>query len=273
MPPDTEAAAVVTMSVASHLPLDACGALVDTVDGAAEARSLAVRMSSAGAALAAMVCSCAVPETRESVPMASCVEWLPSVGRRAELEPGLTVDVGASYPVSALSTPVSAGGVVSGGGEDSATELVLARSSAGPLAVLDPAADAELSVADEAWLVRLASPSPAHVLAAADAVVEPRSSPELPAPTIHAEVVPDAEGLDTSATRAVVDDVACPSPASVPPTASPDELRATAPAVVPIASSSAAHDTLELTELLATASSSAPPPSVAHAPSVDPTPA
>ena len=69
--------------------------------------------------------------------------------------------------------------------------------------------------------------------AAAGGDVESRSSTGLPAPTVQAAVVPDAARDAASATRAIVD-AACASPASVPPTASADELSATGPAV-PIA--------------------------------------
>ena len=83
---------------------------------------------------------------------------------------------------------------------------------------------------DDDWLAVLETPSLADAIAAAgvaaaaaDGVVENRSSAELPAPTIHRAVVPDAAGDDTSATRAIVDS-ACTSPAAVPPTASADKL-------------------------------------------------
>ena len=104
--------------------------------------------------------------------------------------------------------------------------------------------------------------------AAADGDGEKRSSAELPAPTIQGAVVPAAASDDASAARALVDPA---SPASVPPTASPDELRATAP----IVAASDGQAALELSEVLASASeaSPAPPASVAHSVAVDPTPA
>ena len=143
MEPETEAVAVVVMSVASQLAVDARAALVGEVEGAAEAQSLAVRMSSAGSALAGMDCWCGVAETGRSVLIAVCVEWLPSIGRRAELEPELTEDVGASCPVSVPTMPVSAGCVVGDEGVDAEVELAVASSAAvRSLAVLDAAGTA-----------------------------------------------------------------------------------------------------------------------------------
>ena len=144
MEPETEAVAVVVMSVASQLAVDARAALVGEVEGAAEAQSLAVRMSSAGSALADMDRWCGVAETGRSVLIAVCVEWLPSVGRRAELEPELTEDVGASCPVSVPTMPVSAGCVVGDEGVEAEVELAVASSEAvRSLAELDAAGTAK----------------------------------------------------------------------------------------------------------------------------------
>ena len=93
--PEPVAVAVV-WSVASQLAVDAPSALVDVVDGAADAHSAAVRTSSAGSTLPDMVCSGAVAETSVSALTGVCVEWLGPVGSRAELEPKLAVDVEAS---------------------------------------------------------------------------------------------------------------------------------------------------------------------------------
>jgi hypothetical protein len=148
MEPGTEAAAmVVEMSVASQLAVDARAAVVDEeAEGAAEAQSPAVRMSSAGSALAdAMDCWCAVAGTGGSALMlAVCVEGAASVGRSAELEPKLTVDVGASCAVSAPAMPASAGSVVGDGGADAEVELAAASSAIRALAVPDAAGAAKL---------------------------------------------------------------------------------------------------------------------------------
>ena len=154
MTPETEAVAVVTVvvtSVASQLAVDARAALVGDVDGAAEAQSVAVRMSSAGSALADMVCSCAVAETRVPALFELCIEWLGSVGRRAELEPRLAEDVGASCPVSAPSMPASAGRVVGDEGEEAEAELVTISSTVAGLAAPDDAGASKLpaDVADK----------------------------------------------------------------------------------------------------------------------------
>ncbi len=138
MEPETEAVAVVVMSVASQLAVDARAALVGEVEGAAGAQSLA------GSALADMDCWCGVAETGRSVLIAACVEWLPSVERRAELEPELTDDVGASCPVSVPTMPASAGCVVGEEGVDAEVELAVASSAAvRSLAVLDAAGTAK----------------------------------------------------------------------------------------------------------------------------------
>ena len=92
-----KAVAVVLVSVASQLPVAPRPALVRGVDGAADAQPLAVRMPSPGSALADMVWSGAVAESRVSVVLIGLgVEWPGSVGRRPELEPKLAEDVGAS---------------------------------------------------------------------------------------------------------------------------------------------------------------------------------
>jgi hypothetical protein len=162
MGPETEAVAVVATSVSSQLPVDARGALADRVDGAAEAQPLVVRSPSAGSALADMVCWCAAAEARASVLITSCVERLPSVGRSAALEPELTVAVGASYPVSVPSTPVSAGRVVSGEGKDADVELVMTLSCVGTPDVLD-AAGAAVLAADMADTAAVSAPSTSTV--------------------------------------------------------------------------------------------------------------
>ena len=54
------------------------------------------------------------------------------------------MDVGASYPVSALSSLESAGRAVSDEGEDAEVQLVLASSAVGPLAVPEAAGTAKL---------------------------------------------------------------------------------------------------------------------------------
>ena len=137
MEPETEPVAVVLVLVASQLAVEARAALVGDVDGAAEAQSLAVRMSSAASALADMVCSSAVAETRVSV----LTEWLGFVWEGAELEPKLAVDVGASYPVSAPSMP---GPVVSDEGEDAEVERVIIPGIVAGLVVPDAAGTAKL---------------------------------------------------------------------------------------------------------------------------------
>ena len=185
------------MSVASQLAVDARAALVDEVDGAAEAQSSAVPMPSAGSGAAVMGCWCAVAETGRSVLTAGCVE---SVGRRAELEPKLTPDVGASWPVSEPTMPaVSAGCVVSGeGGADAEAELVVASTAVGTLVVLDAAGAAKLpaEVADQRAvspssiatleLVRAQSRAGASPLVADDTVSIPPGSPT----PVHTAVAP-----------------------------------------------------------------------------------
>ena len=71
-------------------------------------------------------------------------ERLASVGRRAELEPKLALDVGASCAVRAPSAAVSAGRVVSDDGVDAAEEALAIRSS--PAAVPDAAGTPTLPV-------------------------------------------------------------------------------------------------------------------------------
>jgi hypothetical protein len=125
----------------------------------------------------------------------------------------------------------------------------------------------------------LAAPSPPDVVAAAgdadaaaDVGVENRPSAGLPLIAVKGSVVPGAPADDTSATPAIVDP-ACSSPVSVPPTAAADELRLTVPAP-PIAAASVDQATLQLTDVLPSASEPSPPPQPSLAPSVpvDPTP-
>jgi hypothetical protein len=141
--PAAEAAAVAVLSTAPQLAVDARVALLGDADGAADAQSAPVRISSAGSALADMVCSCAVAETRGSVLTGVCVEWPGSVGRRAELEPNLAVDVGRAYPVSVPSMP---GLVVSHESEDAEVELVTMSGAVDELAAPDAPATAKLPV-------------------------------------------------------------------------------------------------------------------------------
>jgi hypothetical protein len=75
---------------------------------------------------------------------AYAAERLASVGRRAELEPKLALDVGASCPVREPSTPVSAGRVVSDDGVDAGEAALAMRSSAA--AVPDAGGTAKLPV-------------------------------------------------------------------------------------------------------------------------------
>jgi hypothetical protein len=165
MAPCTEAVAVAVVSIAPQLAVDAKVALVGDVDGAAGARSVAVRMSSAGSALADMVCSCAVAETRRSVLTGLCVERPGSVGRRAELETKLAVDVGASYPVSAPSMPASAGRVDESESEDAEVELVTTSSTVDELPAPDAAGTAELPAdVAESRAVSASSSDPAQVV-------------------------------------------------------------------------------------------------------------
>ena len=154
------------VSIAPQLAVDAKVALVCDVDGAAGARSVAVRMSSAGSALADMVCSCAVAETRRSVLTGLCVERPGSVGRRAELETKLAVeDVGASYPVSAPSMPASAGRVDESESEDAEVELVTTSSTVDELPAPDAAGTAELPAdVPESRAVSASSSDPAQVV-------------------------------------------------------------------------------------------------------------
>jgi len=194
---------------------------------------------------------------------------LASVGRRAELEPKLALDVGASCAVRAPSTAVSAGLVVNDDGVDAA-EVELSTPTVSPTPVHG-------SVADDAWLGRLASPSLGGRVADAEAhatdVVGPRSSTAPPAPAIPPALVPDAAVDDgqSSSSPAVVD-ATCASPAPVLPTPSPDEPRATGPAlsVVAIVVATLDQATLDLGHELA--SSPAPPAPMAAPVAVDPTP-
>ena len=133
------------------------------------------------------------------------------------------------------------------------------------------------SVADDAWLGRLASPSLGGRVADAEAhatdVVGTRSSTALPAPAIPPALAPDAAVDDgQSSSSPAVFDAACASPASVLPTPGPDEPRATGPAVSVVAIVVATLDqaTLELGHELA--SSPAPPAPMAAPVAVDPTP-